>query len=177
MRGCAGIAALKALRHPKPRVSLQSRARNIKTKRSKARNQTRKKTKPSRIQRKKNKKQENQKHKGKSRLCPVDSPDAAVPTWGILELPNPCHKRPQPLAAASRQRQSLWGREGTILERKTPERRKRAKLLRKTNSESGRCAGYPQATPRTWATARQLASGPRRPGRANRRAASASRRR
>jgi hypothetical protein len=75
----------KALRHPKARVSLQSRTRNIKTKTSKAKNQTRKKQNPSRIQRKKNQKQEkskarkikskkNQKHKGKSRALPGGQP-------------------------------------------------------------------------------------------------------
>ena len=161
MRGCAGIAALNALRHPRARVSLQSRTRASKPKDQKQKKSNREKSKPARIQRKKNQKQENQKHKRKKprfarrtvRLRSGQAAEAAVPTWGILELPDPCHKRPQPLAAASRQRQSLWGREVTILERKTPERRKRKYLLRKTNSESGRGLGRVRRSARKGLTA------------------------
>jgi hypothetical protein len=91
MRGCAGIAALNALRHPKARVSLPSGTRNIKTKRSKAKSQTRKK------QTLKNPKQEQSKArkikstKARAGLCPADS-RGGCPYVGLLDLPDPATK-------------------------------------------------------------------------------------
>jgi hypothetical protein len=62
MRGCAGIAALNALRRPKARVSLQSRTRTLRPKDQKQKikpekNKTRKNPKPEKSKPRKSKAQ------------------------------------------------------------------------------------------------------------------------
>jgi hypothetical protein len=78
MRGCAGIAALNALRHPRARVSTKSRTRA-----SKPKDQKQKKSNPREIKTRKNPTQEKSKaRKSKAQaqeatLCPAD-PSASL---------------------------------------------------------------------------------------------------
>jgi hypothetical protein len=78
MRGCAGIAALNALRRPKARVSLQSRTRTLRPKDQKQKIKP-EKTKPAKIQSQKNQNQEKSKAQRQEPVFARRTAEAAVP--------------------------------------------------------------------------------------------------